>query len=153
AWHAFGDCLRVTLLVAAPAIACVALLSWVILSPNLGGGHTLPAGLAMSRDVAEQAIAYAWSRIPVVVPFMLFGAYRAWFYANHMTRPMISVVIWANVANAIFDYVFVYGDPGLKEIGLPAIGLAPGGVAAPGYVTRAANALSVPHLAPARLRH
>ena len=86
----------------------------------------------MDRDVAEQAVAYTWARMPGVVPVMLFGAYRAWFYANHMTRPIISVTISANVANAIFDYVFVYGDQGLRRIGLPAIGLAPGGVAAAG---------------------
>ena len=153
AWHAFGDCLRVTLLIAGPAIALVALLSWVILSPNLGGSHPLPAWLPMSSDVAEQAIAYAWARIPGVVPFMLFGAFRAWFYANHMTRPMISVTIWANVANAIFDYVFVYGDQGLTDLGLPAVGLAPGGVAAAGYVTSAVNVLSIAYLAPIALRH
>jgi MATE family multidrug resistance protein len=153
AWHAFGDCLRVALVVAGPAIALVALLGWVVLGPNLRGGHPIPAWLPMSPDVAEQAIAYTWARIPGVVPFMLFGAYRAWFYANHMTRPILVVTIWANVINAIFDYVFVYGDPGLVELGLPGIGLSPGGVAAAGAVTSAVNILSIVYLAPLAFRH
>jgi MATE family multidrug resistance protein len=88
------------------------------------------------------------ARVPGVVPFMLFGAYRAWFNANHMTRPMIWVTVWTNVFNAIFDYLFVYGDDGLRWLGLPAIGLAPGGVAAAGAVTSAVNILSVVYLAP-----
>jgi multidrug resistance protein, MATE family len=152
AWHAFGDCLRVTLVVAGPAIAMVALVEWIILEPNLGS-HLLPVWFPMSREVAEQAAAYTWARVPGVVPFMLFGAYRAWFYAKHMTRPMINVTILANVANAIFDYVFVYGDEGLTRIGLPAIGLAPGGVAAAGAVTSAVNILAIVYLAPIALKH
>jgi multidrug resistance protein, MATE family len=151
AWHAFGDCLRVAAVVAGPAIALVAFVEWLVLEPNLGA-HPLPVWFPMNRDVAEQAIAYTWARVPGVVPFMLFGAYRAWFYANHMTRPMIHVTIVANVANAIFDYVFVYGDEGLVRLGLPAIGLPAGGVAAAGAVTSAVNVLAIAYLAPIALR-
>jgi MATE family multidrug resistance protein len=61
---------------------------------------------------------------------------------------MIWVTVWANVVNAIFDYLFVYGDDGLRWIGLPPIGLAPGGVAAAGAVTSAVNILSIAYLAP-----
>jgi multidrug resistance protein, MATE family len=66
---------------------------------------------------------------------------------------MIHVSIFANVANAIFDYVFVFGDAGLERIGLPALGIPAGGVVAAGAVTSAVSILSIAYLAPVALLH
>jgi MATE family multidrug resistance protein len=123
---------------------------WVCLEPNLGP-HPLPVWLPMDRDVAEGAVAYTWARAPGIVPIMVFAAYRAWFYANHMTRPIIAVTVVANVANLILDYLFVYGDDGLRRLGLPAIGLPSFGVAAAGAVTSTINVISVVYLTPIAL--
>src|SRR5262249_53472676 len=127
-----------TVFVAGPALLLLWLVEWICLEPNVGP-HLLPKWFEMDRDVAEQAIAFTWARAPGVVPVMLFAAYRSWFYAYHMTRPIIVMTIVANVANAILDYLFVFGDGGLVRLGLPPIGLHAGGVAAAGAVTSAVN--------------
>ena len=149
AWHAFGDCLRVTLVVAGPAIAAVVLVEWIVPRARTSGGHPLPVWFPMDRDVAEQAIAYTWARLPGVVPFMLFGAYRAWFYANHMTRPMICGDdrgrTWRTRSSTTCSCTATKGSGG--SACRPSAS-APGGVAAAGAVTSAVNVLSIVYLAP-----
>lgn len=152
AWRAFSDSLRLTLFCVAPALLLVAVIETITLRPNIGG-QMFPAWLPMDPAVAEDAIGYTWARAPGVIPFMLFGAYRAWFYAHHLTKVMIGVTIVGNVANAILDYVFVFGDEGLVRIGLPPLGIPAGGVVASGATTSAVSILSIAYLAPIALRH
>lgn len=98
--------------------------------------------------VAADARAYFWARSLCVYPWIAFAAFRSWFYAKHLTVPMIVVILIGNVANAVLDWVFVFGDKGLVLVGLPAVGLPAYGPLGAGIVTGIVNVLMALALIP-----
>ncbi len=151
AWRALMDTLRLSVV----AIPLLAGLNWLLTSlvttPNLGPSF-FPRWFPMDRDVAETAQSFAWVRMPGALAFMMYGAYRAWFYANHSTRPLILAIAFANVINFVLDYVFVFGDAGLARIGLPSLGIPALGAVGAGIVTSTVSLLIVAMLAPLAAR-
>ena len=73
--------------------------------------------------VADEARVYVYARSIGVVPFLCQMALRSFLQAHHRTAPLIWAVIVGNVVNAVLDWVLVFGDDELVELGLPPIGL------------------------------
>lgn len=75
--------------------------------------------------VADNAEVYVLARAVSVVPMLVQVALRAFLQAHGCTRPMIVSAIVGNVANAILDWILIFGDDGLADLGLPRLGLPP----------------------------
>jgi MATE family multidrug resistance protein len=111
-----GDGLRVALLVALPAtlltLAAPLILPW----------------FGIDEQVGYQATIFVWARAFGVAPFMLQVALRAYLAAHGRTRPLVIAVVAGNLINLVGDYILIYGDRGLVQLGLPAVGLPELGV-------------------------
>lgn len=99
--------------------------------------------LGVDRGVAHQAELYVWTRSFGVALFLIQVALRAFLQGHGVTRPLIVAVIVGNIANALFDWILVFGDGGLRDLGLPAIGLRPLGVVGAALATMAVQAVTV----------
>ena len=84
--------------------------------------------LEVEPAVAAQAELYVWTRSFGVALFLVQVTLRSFLQGHGVTRPLIIAVVVANLANVVFDWVLVFGDDGLADLGLPRIGLAPLGV-------------------------
>jgi MATE family multidrug resistance protein len=118
-WHG----LRVAVLVGLPLVAAIAAMPLVL----------RPAGV--SAEVAREATAYIWWRLPGIVPVLMFSAMRCYLQAVSITRPLLIAMIVGNVVNAGLDLLLIFGDPGLVSVGLPEIGLPPLGSAGAAIAT------------------
>ncbi len=89
----------------------------------------LPAGAVLAAlgqpdDVVPVAAGYARACIPGVLPFYLFNVFRQGLQAMHRMRPILVTVVAANVANAFFNWVFIYGNLGAPALGAVGSGWA-----------------------------
>lgn len=80
---------------------------------------------SVEPGVAAEASMFLWGRLPGIAPMLLFAAMRSYLQAHHITRPMVIAVVLGNLLNVAGDWILIFGDPGLEQIGLPAIGLRP----------------------------
>ncbi len=93
----------------------------------LGLGYFLElAGVV--PEVADETFKYVVARAPSIVPVIIITAARSYLQAAHVIRPIIEASIIANVINFVADWILIYGDAGLADLGLPALGLEPQGV-------------------------
>ena len=65
------------------------------------------------------ATAYVLISILGVLPFLAFVVLRQSLQATGETRAMIAVIVVANLANALLNWVFVYGHLGSSAMGAP----------------------------------
>jgi MATE family multidrug resistance protein len=89
----------------------------------------LPAGAVLSTlgqpdDVVPVAAGYARACIPGVLPFYLFNVLRQSLQAMHRMRPILVTVVAANLANAFFNWVLIYGNLGAPALGAVGSGWA-----------------------------
>ena len=96
------------------------LLATVLLLP----GHAVFAALGQPDDVVPVAAGYARACIPGVLPFYLFNVLRQSLQAMHRMRPILVTVVAANLANAFFNWVFIYGNLGMPALGAVGSGWA-----------------------------
>ena len=80
--------------------------------------------LGQPADVVPVAAGYAWACIPGVLPFYLFNVLRQSLQAMHRMRPILVTVVAANLANAFFNWVFIYGHLGAPALGAVGSGWA-----------------------------
>jgi MATE family multidrug resistance protein len=99
--------------------------------------------LGVEPAIAHQAELYVWTRSFGVALFLVQIALRAFLQGHGVTRPLIVAVIVGNLANALFDWILVFGDEGLRDLGLPAIGLAPMGVIGAALATMIVQGVTV----------
>lgn len=84
-------------------------------------GTPLVLSLAgVAEDVASEARVYVYLRALGIVPFLLSVALRSYLAAHNVTRPLIIAVVVGNLANAVLDYVLIFG---VAAIGLPPLGV------------------------------
>jgi MATE family multidrug resistance protein len=74
--------------------------------------------LGQPAEVIPHAAAYAVRTAPGTFPFLLFVVFRQSLQAMGRTRPIVGAIIGANIANAILNWVLVFG-----HLGLPASGV------------------------------
>ena len=93
----------------------------------LGLGYSLEY-FGVVSEVADEAWIYVLARAPSVIPIVVITAARSYLQAAHVTAPIVWASLVANAVNFVADWVLIYGDEGLLQLGLPAIGLEPQGV-------------------------
>jgi MATE family multidrug resistance protein len=103
-----------------PVMALVAL-SALLLEP-----------MGIEPGTAREARRFLFSRLPNVMPFLLFSAARSYLQAAGGARTVVFSMVAANLANALGNVVLIYGDGGLRWLGLPGIGLPALGVVGSG---------------------
>ena len=92
-----------------------------------------PMGIA--PDTADLVLSYVLSRLPGLYPILAFAAVRSLLQSEGVTRPLLTCVVLANVANAPLSWLLVMGDAGLLRVGLPAMGVPALGVVGAGLVS------------------
>src|SRR5262245_36299180 len=80
--------------------------------------------LRQPAEIVPDAAAYLRISIAGVVPYLAFGVFRQTLQAMHHVRPVVWTILVANIANAAFNWVFVYG-----HLGSPALGVAGSAIA------------------------
>ena len=75
-------------------------------------------------EIISDAAAYLQISIAGVLPYFLFVVFRQTLQAMHRVPPIVWTVIAANLTNAGFNWVFVYG-----HLGSPALGVAGSAIA------------------------
>ena len=78
--------------------------------------------LGQPREVVPLAADYVFACLPGVFPLLVFYALRQTLQAHGRVAPVLWVVLAANLANAAFNWVLVYG-----KFGFPALGGAGAG--------------------------
>ncbi len=86
------------------------------------------ARLGQPEDVIPIATAYSRVIILSAPPFLLFVALRQASQAMHLLRPLVIVIVGANLLNAFLDWVLIFGHFGFPVLG--AVGSAWGTVVA-----------------------
>ncbi|HKP30671.1 MAG TPA: MATE family efflux transporter [Gemmatimonadales bacterium] len=90
---------------------------------HLLAGPILTA-LRQPGDVIPLADAYDRWLVPGVLPFLAFGVLRGTMQAFHRLRPVVVTIIIANLANALLNWIFIYGHFGAPAFGVPGSALA-----------------------------
>ncbi len=93
----------------------------------------------LEENVASEVRAYLYARIPGMLPFLWLAAARSFLQSHAITRPLVVGVIVANLVNLPLTYLLVFGDTGLRELGLPAFGVPAMRAAGAGWATTAAT--------------
>lgn len=122
---------RLALLLALPLGALIAL-----------AAALLPA-TPVDPEVAHEASAYLYGRLPGLLPFLVYAAMRSYLQAHHVTRPIVVAMVIGNVVNLAADWVLVMGDAGLARLGLPGIGLPAMGAMGAALASSAVNLASM----------
>jgi MATE family multidrug resistance protein len=108
----------------------------------VGAALILPHS-GIESEVADQAAAHLYGRLPGIASVLLFATLRSFLQAHGVTRPMVVATVLANVLNFAGDWVLIFGDRGLERLGLPAVGLPALGAFGSGVATSAAGWVSV----------
>lgn len=80
--------------------------------------------LRQPAELIPVAAAYAWASIPGVFPFYGFIVFRQSLQAMGMVAPIVVVILAANVANAFFNWVLIFGNLGFAPMGAVGAGWA-----------------------------
>ncbi len=76
-----------------------------------------PTVIPVARD-------YVWWSLPSMAVFLGMNVLRTSFQALHHLRPLITVVLLANLLNAFLNWVFIYGNLGCPAMGARGSALA-----------------------------
>ncbi|HEY4132803.1 MAG TPA: MATE family efflux transporter, partial [Gemmatimonadaceae bacterium] len=80
--------------------------------------------LKQPAEVVPDAAAYVQISIAGLLPYLAFVVLRQSLQAMHRVAPIVWTIIVANLANAFFDWMFVYG-----HLGSPALGVVGSSIA------------------------
>jgi multidrug resistance protein, MATE family len=107
----------------------------------LGGAFTHRFGI--DPAIARLVFHFILGRLPNLVTFLLFAAGRVYLQALGRTRAVVWAAVWSNVANLVFNTIFIFGDDGLARVGLPRVGLPALGVLGSGMASSLASIAAV----------
>ena len=75
-------------------------------------------------ELARMAQEYTWVQIPSLPFFLCYMALRSYLQGRELVRPAMWVVLIANLFNALFNWVLIFGNWGAPEMGLLGAGIA-----------------------------
>lgn len=75
-------------------------------------------------QLAPLAQAYMTAMIPSIPFFLWFSVMRQYLQGREIVRPALFVVVAANFANALANWVLIYGQLGFPEMGILGAGIA-----------------------------
>ncbi|CAG0978098.1 Multidrug resistance protein NorM [Myxococcaceae bacterium] len=102
----------------------VAAVVTALVSAVLFATSPLLVALGQEPALAAEAGRYVGVQIPTLGAFFGFMALRSYLQGREIVRPALLVMLVANLANAFFNWVFVFGNLGAPELGLVGSGLA-----------------------------
>ena len=83
-------------------------------------------GLGQDPALAREAGVYVRSQIPSIPFFLAMTAMRSYLNGRELVRPGMWVMLIANVFNAAFNWVLIFGNLGFPALGLEGAGIATG---------------------------
>jgi multidrug resistance protein, MATE family len=83
----------------------------------LGGAFMRAAG--QPAEVVPLAAAYTERLAPGVFPFFLFVVLRQTLQSMGVTAPIVVAIVVANLANAVTNWMFIFGHFGAPALGVP----------------------------------
>lgn len=104
------------------AVALSALAAAVLLP-----GEPLLDLLAQPADVVPVAAGYVRASVPGVLPFFAFVVFRQTLQAMGRVAPIVWTIVGANLANLLFNWIFVFGNLGAPALGAVGSGWASSG--------------------------
>ena len=122
---------HVALVMSLPVMALI-VLSTLLLEP-----------IGIEAETAGEARRFLLSRLPNVIPFLVFAAARSYLQTAGGARTVVLSMVAANIANVAANLLLIYGDGGLRQVGLPAIGLPALGVVGSGLASSIASAIAL----------
>ena len=95
----------------------------------LGSLMLLPAHAALTfarqpEEVIPVAAGYALATIPGILPFYVFAAFRQTLQALGKLAPIVWTIVLANLANALFNWMLIFGKLGAPQMGAVGSGWA-----------------------------
>ena len=104
----------------------------------LGIGRLLPL-MGIAPSLAAQTNDYLVGRVPSLFLLLACIAIRSYLQAGHRTRPVVVAVILFNLVNFVADWILLFGDKGLNDFGIPALGLKSMGAGGLGWASSLAT--------------
>lgn len=80
--------------------------------------------LNQAPDVTLLAVSYMQILSASIIPFILFACYRQFLEGLSIPNPPMLIAILANLLNAFFNWIFIYGNLGFNAMGLDGAGYA-----------------------------
>jgi MATE family multidrug resistance protein len=74
-------------------------------------------GMGISAPIIEQAVPYMRALVIGLFPLLLYFAVRRTLQAMNMVKPVAFALISANLVNAFFNWVLIYGKWGFPALG------------------------------------
>jgi MATE family multidrug resistance protein len=102
---------RLALVLSVPLLLLLIATAWLL--PHTG----------MDRAVADEGSLYLLGRMPGMPASLLYGCLRSTLQARRITRPIMIAMVVGNLVNAVADWIFIFGDDGLADLGLPRVGM------------------------------
>jgi len=104
----------------------------IVLSLGLGAcagvfllpGEAILSSLRQPAEVVPVAAGYARASIPGVFPFFAFVVFRQTLQAVGRVAPIVWTIVAANVANLVFNWIFIFGHLGVPALGAVGSGWA-----------------------------
>ncbi len=121
----------------------IALVTGVLLSIVMVAATLLLGVVGVSEEATHHTTLYMVGRGISLVPMLWMSAGRSFLQSHHVTWPMVTGVIVANLLNAPLSWLLVHGDPGLVTLGLPALGVPQLGTLGAGVVSSVASMVQV----------
>jgi len=78
------------------------------------------------EETVEIASVYTQAQVFSVAPFLVFIALRQYLQGRGVLAPILAVIVVANIANALFNWVFIFGNLGAPALGVEGAGIATG---------------------------
>ena len=120
--HAAGDADRLARLRTAGTIAC-ALLAFPICA-LLWNTPTVLRMLGIDQSLVEAGTGYVRAMALTLVPMLAVGVLRTRLTAIERPGVMLRITLCAVPLNAVFNYVFMFGAFGFRELGVTGAGMS-----------------------------
>ena len=82
--------------------------------------------LGQEPQLVPKAAEYARMQLFSAAPFLIFSAHRQYLQGRGMMTVVLWVILIANLANVLFNWVFIFGNLGAPQLGHQGAGIATG---------------------------
>ncbi len=80
--------------------------------------------LDQPAEIIPQAAEYVLYSLPGVLPFFVYAVLRVSLQALSCVRPIVLVIVLANLLNGFLDWLLIFGNLGFPELGLRGSAIA-----------------------------
>jgi MATE family, multidrug efflux pump len=87
-------------------------------------GERFLALMGQDPALARDAQRYILVQLPSIPCFLVYSALRQYLQGREIVRPALWVILIANVLNAFFNWLLVFGHAGMPRLGLLGAGIA-----------------------------